>query len=160
MEDDKFFSPPDLSNDDQSYESKGVDQSFESKSKDALLKMQDELLRVSVKEFELKSNEVVQVKLENTFLNSQLREFERMRKDRYNTIITFLVCTCVTALGGIIATSDKVWLPLNYAPENNRYLGVGLIFLAVIFGPITFLATEIIWKILNGCKELWAKFIK
>jgi hypothetical protein len=74
----------------------------------------------------------------NDVLNFELRELDRLRKDRYNTVITFVVCTCFTVWGGIIIASDTAWWPFHLPSENNRYLGMMMIFLAVIFGPALF----------------------
>jgi hypothetical protein len=98
MEDDSTFLPPDPL---------GADSSSECEDVKLTVRMQKEIVKtVAAREFDSAFNQNIQLTLKNEAMNLELRELERMRKYRYNTIITFVVCTCITVLGGIIIASD------------------------------------------------------
>jgi hypothetical protein len=89
----------------------------------------------------------------NSALQAEQREFSRLQKDGINKAVSYVFCTMLAVLGGIVISSDMEWAPFYIPHEYNRYIGVLIISVSIILGPVSSLVSGAVWHLRKLAKK-------
>jgi hypothetical protein len=118
------------------------------------VKVKDELfMSVPKWGYDMMRDKIDKLESKDDANQTELREFVRLQKDGINTAVSYVFCTLLTVLGGIVISSDRTWPPFHIPAEYNRYIGVVIAFTAIIMAPVTHFFANILWYILKKAKN-------